>query len=363
MGQIPSLPQTSLRKKIGQMLILGFEGKAVNQDSEIIKEIDRNNLGGVILFDFSFKTKNFDKNIENPKQVQQLNNDLQAFNSQAHKKNHRPNLPLLISVDYEGGKVDRLSSAYGFPNTITAKQCGQLKPAEAQQQANKMARTLKASGFNLNFAPVVDLDINPQNPIIGQLERSYSADPSLVAIYAQAFAAAMTQNHILCCYKHFPGHGSSTKDSHLGFVDVTDPWQPFELEPYRQIALDSTHSSIIMSAHIVNRNLDSSGLPATLSKAILTDLLRAKLGFKGLICTDDMQMKAISGHYGVEKAVTMAINAGADLLVFGNQLTEQPQSSTLLIDIIEHQVQQSRISEQRINDAYARIIALKQNLI
>ncbi|KTD56330.1 N-acetyl-beta-glucosaminidase [Legionella santicrucis] len=354
--------EISLRDKIGQMLLIGFEGKEVNAQSSIIKIIEKDNIGGVILFDYNYHTKNFDKNIESPEQVHQLNNNLQYFTQQANLKHHRPQLPLLISVDYEGGQVNRLGEQYGFPPILSAAEIGKKPLNEAESTAETMTQTLKNTGFNLNFAPELDVNVNPDNPIIGKKERSFSSDPKQVTRYASIYSQHFLNQKIQCAYKHFPGHGSSTKDSHLGFVDVTDTWQAYELEPFQQLLSSSASCGIVMTAHLVNRQLDPSGLPATLSHKILTDLLRNRLHFKGVIITDDMQMKAISDNYGLEQALVLAINAGADMLIFGNNLPAAPQDPDQVIDLIEAKVNSGEISQERINEAYQHIVALKKSL-
>ncbi|KTD59689.1 N-acetyl-beta-glucosaminidase [Legionella sainthelensi] len=354
--------EISLRDKIGQMLLIGFEGKEVNSQSPIVKTIEKDNIGGVILFDYNYHAKNFDKNIESPQQVQQLNSNLQYFTQKANLKHHRPQLPLLISVDYEGGKVNRLGEQYGFPPILSAAEIGKKPPNEAEFTAEIMSQTLKNTGFNLNFAPELDVNVNPDNPIIGKKERSFSSDPKQVIRYASIYTQHFLNQKIQCAYKHFPGHGSSTKDSHLGFVDVTDTWQAYELEPFQQLLSSSASCGMIMTAHLVNRQLDPSGLPATLSHKILTDLLRKQLHFKGVIITDDMQMKAISDNYGLEQALVLAINAGADMLIFGNNLPAPSQDPTQVIDLIEAKVNSGEISQERINEAYKHIVALKRSL-
>ncbi|WP_131783421.1 glycoside hydrolase family 3 N-terminal domain-containing protein [Legionella gresilensis] len=352
----------SLREEIGQMLIIGFEGKTITKSSPITKIIDKSNIGGVILFDYNYVTKAYDKNIESPEQVKTLNQDLQYFNHQANLKHNRAQLPLIISVDYEGGKVDRLKEKYGFPKTFTAAEISEMPIEEAKKQAMTMAETLKNSGFNLDFSPVLDVNVNPDNPIIGKLERSFSAQPQQVALFANLFNNQFLNHKIQCAYKHFPGHGSSTTDSHLGFVDITDTWQGYELLPYEILLNSDQACGVIMTAHVVNRQLDKTGLPATLSYNILTNLLRKKLNFNGVIVTDDMQMKAISENYGLPQALTLAINAGADMFIFGNQLTDKPQNPEEIINIIEAKVNSGEISQQRIDDAYQHILALKQTL-
>lgn len=353
-------PAVSLRDKIGQMLLIGFEGKTINAQSPIVKSIEKNNIGGVILFDFDYHRKVYDRNIESPEQVKQLNRDLQYFTMKSNLKHHRPQLPLVISVDYEGGKVSRLGEQYGFPQTISAAEVGKRNLVEAESMAESMAQTLHDAGFNLNFAPVLDLNVNPDNPVIGKKERSFSSDAMTVSNYARIYARHFLNQKIQCVFKHFPGHGSSTKDSHLGFVDVTDTWQPYELKPYQQLLNADDSCGVVMTAHIVNRQLDESGLPATLSHTILTHLLRHQLHFNGVIMTDDMQMKAISDNYGLDQALVLAINAGADMLIFGNNLSVEAQDPEQLIDLIEAKVLSGDIKVERINDAYQHIRTLKQ---
>lgn len=348
-----------LRYKIGQMLIVGFDGLSVDADSLIIKQIKDYALGGVILFDYNFHTKTFIKNIESPEQVLKLNQNLQKFNKLANQQLDRQDLPLFISVDYEGGKVDRLKKTYGFPETYSAAVVANSSLSSASEVAANMAKTLKETGFNIDFAPVVDVNVNPENPVLGKLQRCFGEEPQKVIEYATVYAKEFLKAGILPVFKHFPGHGSSTKDSHLGFVDVTDTWQSCELEPYRLIKELKIPHSMIMTAHIINRRLDDSGLPATLSSKILTDLLRKELNFSGVIISDDMQMKAISDSYTLEESLTLAINAGVDMFIFGNQLSDVPQDPAEIIDIIVRKVVQGEISSQRIDESYARIKQIK----
>ncbi len=352
----------SLEEKIGQMLVIGFDGTRINSQSPITKSIEDNNLGGVILFDYNYKTKQYGKNITSKEQTKLLNQQLQHVTQRANLTHHRDNLPLIISVDYEGGKVNRLREEYGFPKTTSAKEMGKMPLDDVKTIANTMANTLNTAGFNLDFAPVLDVDVNPDNPIIGKRDRSFSEIPEVVASYAYLFSEQFLPQGVECAYKHFPGHGSSTADSHLGFVDVTDTWSDQELIPYQKLLSNPQHCGMIMTAHIVNRQLDKSGVPATLSHPILTQLLRDKLKFDGVIITDDMQMKAISDNYGLEHALTMAINAGADMLVFGNQLGDKDQDPKEIIQIIAKKIADGEISEDRINEAYQRISNFKKKI-
>ena len=354
--------EPTLREKIGQMLIIGFQGKAINEESAIARSINEDNIGGVILFDYNQQSQTFDKNIESPEQVKKLNLQLQVLTQKFNRLHQRVDLPLFISVDYEGGKVNRLSPRYGFPYIPSPRKIGQMSLNEANINAKIMADTLKSAGFNLNFFPELDVDVNPENPIIGKKDRSFSSIPARVTQYAQLYSNQFLDNGIECSYKHFPGHGSSIADSHLGFVDVTETWSQQELIPFMQVLAEPRHCNMIMVAHIVNRTLDLTGLPASLSYNVITGLLRHDLQFDGVVITDDMQMKAITEYYGLSTAITLSINAGADMLIFGNQLVEKSQDPRELIDIIEQKVKSGAILESRINEAYNRIIKMKQSL-
>lgn len=340
---------------------MGFDGSIINAQSPIARAIQNDAIGGVILFDYHFQTERFDKNIHNPTQVRELNHTLHRLNTNARMTAQQPSLPLIISVDYEGGHVNRLKESYGFPSTISAAKAAQCTEDDAYKAAESMAETLKSLGFNLDFAPVVDINVDPNNPIIGKLDRSFSADPAQVSQYAKAFAEAFAKHHVQCAYKHFPGHGSAQQDSHMGFVDVTETWQDYELAPYQALHNEPA-CQMVMTAHIVNRHLDPSGRPATLSQPILTGILRQKLAFQGIIITDDMQMKAITDHYAMDEAITLAINAGADMLIFGNQLSPSPEDPKTIIDTIEKQVLKGHISEEKIHAAYANIEKFKRLL-
>ena len=353
----------SLREQIGQMIILGFNGLDVNPQSDIIKDIDVDNIGGVVLFDYDQNIKKYEHNIRDQQQLQQLTKHLQDFTYKFNQAHHRPQLPLFIAVDYEGGKVNRLHERYGFKKIPAAAEVSKMSWLDANKVVTNMAETLKNTGFNVDYAPVLDLNTNQSNPIIGKLGRSFSNDPLLVAKYANLYSTAFNQHGVQCAYKHFPGHGSSTTDSHQGFVDVSTTWNAKELIPYQQLLNKKNSCNIVMTAHVVNRQLDNSGLPATLSYKILTGLLRNKLKFNGIIITDDLQMKAIEEHYSLKQALTLAINAGADQFIIGNQLTKIPIKANVLVDLIEEQVKAGKISRQRIADAYQHIILVKKSLI
>lgn len=340
-----------LRKKIGQMLIVGFRDLEINSDSYIVKTVNDLNLGGVILFDKDNPSQGeLSRNIANPQQTKKLISDLKNFSS-SH---------LFVSLDAEGGYVNRLKEKYGFFKIPSAENLGQGSLANTSEKADLLGMELASLGFNMNFAPVVDVNINPNNPVIGYLERSFSADPQKVYSFSNEFIKALQKNKIITAIKHFPGHGSSTTDSHLGLVDITKTWTPKELIPYL-LLIKNGYSDMIMTAHIMNTEIDPD-YPATLSPIFLNLLLRKGLGFKGLIISDDMQMGAIADNFGFEEALVRAINAGCDVLILSNNIkTYDEQAPYKAVNAIFKAIQNNQISEERINESYNRIQEFKNN--
>jgi beta-N-acetylhexosaminidase len=214
-----------------------------------------------------------------------------------------------------------------------------------------------AAGITLNLAPVVDLAVNPTNPIIAAVGRSYGADPARVIAQAGAFIEAHHKLGVRCTLKHFPGHGSSTGDTHLGVVDVTDTWTAVELEPFRALIANGL-ADAVLTAHVFNSHLDPDH-PATLSRATVDGILRAEMGFEGAVLSDDLQMGAIRDAYGFDEAVALAIEAGIDLLVVANQLVYEPDVADRMVDLIVRLVTSGRISEDRIDESVARIGRLR----
>ncbi len=335
-----------LQKEIGQMLVLGFEEEFIDEKSEIVQAIQQYNLGGVILFDRFYEDKTRIKNIQSPSQLQRLTKQLKQLSPH-----------LLISIDQEGGKVQRLKESYGFISTPSAKEISQTTKTQAQHHYEKLAFMLKENGINTNFAPDVDLALNKDNFVIYQLNRSYAQSPEKVVLYASIFMEALNKEGILGVLKHFPGHGSSLGDSHKGFVDVTQTWSKKELEPFKWF-IENQKVKMIMTAHIFNAKLDEK-YPATLSYNINTKLLRNELGFKGVIISDDLQMKAISEHYTLKETVSLAINSGVDLLLFGNQLSKH--SAKEIVESIYEEVLAGHISYELIFQANQRIKVLRKN--
>ncbi len=351
LGGNKTFTEPPLVEKIGQLLLVGFRGHSLEQTSTLVTDIQKRHLGGVILFDYDVQLGQAGRNIASPSQLQQLTSSLQALSDH----------PLLIAVDQEGGRIARLKPAQGFPATLSHRQLGeQADLHQTVEQSKELATTLETMGINLNLAPVVDLCSNPDNPVIARLDRCFSADPDQVTEQAEAYIAGHHQTGVLTCLKHFPGHGSSTADSHQGFTDITTTWSEDELLPYREL-IKHGHVDAIMTAHVFNRRLDDND-PATLSKPIVSGLLRGVLGYEGVVISDDLQMKAISDHYGQETAIAKALNAGVDMLVFGNNLSYNEHCVEQTIDIIHRLVKQGRVNEERINESWRRVSMLKRRL-
>ena len=267
--------------QLGRMFLVGFQGTAIHDRSWIVQMIQEFGPGGVILFARS--VHGHVQNIDSPARLRTLTRDL-----------HRSGGPgLLVAVDQEGGAVCRLRQEDGFRGFADARSLAAAGPAVLADQARAMAAELADHGIDWNLAPVVDLDLEPDNPIIGRYGRSFGSNPAEVSQAARAFILAHHEFHIPCCLKHFPGHGSSKTDSHQGFVDCSQSWQAKELIPYDHL-IRAGLADAVMVAHVVNRQLDPSGTPASLSAPIIQGVLRTKLGFNGLVVCDDLQMGAIT---------------------------------------------------------------------
>lgn len=339
-----------LKEKIGQMIIVGFRGTEVNENSEIAKIINEIKPGGVVLFDYDVPSKSFPRNITSPSQTKKLVENLQSFST----------TPLFMATDAEGGNVLRLKPKYGFEPILSAQKMGDGGTQTTDKESKKLAEELNQAGFNLNFAPVVDVNTNPQNPIIGKLERSFSGNPQAVFENAEVFIKNMSDKNIISVAKHFPGHGSSTTDSHLGLVDITNTYDNKESEPYKNL-FNSGSLDAVMTAHIINKNIDPK-YPATLSEIFLQNILRSGLGFKGVIISDDMQMGAISENYGLEEAVVSAVNAGCNILITSNNTNAGYDGKVAykIRDILFNAVKNKNIALEKIEQSYSLILALKQ---
>jgi beta-N-acetylhexosaminidase len=340
----------SLDHMAGQMIMTGFRGTGEQPLSEdlqyLLPDIRAGRIGGVILFEPDYLSKKT-RNIRSLKQVAALTALLQK---------DAP-VPLFVGVDQEGGKVRRFKEEHGLAAAPSAAELGRGSPQATRTEGARMGAALHAAGVNLNFAPVLDVDVNPQSPAIGALGRSVSAQPDRVAAHGHAFAEGLTSAGVIPCYKHFPGHGSARHDTHLGLADITATWTPEELEPYRRI-LPHTPPAMIMPGHVVHREKGGE-LPASLSPRIITGLLRDSLGWQGVVITDDLQMGAVEDRYSMKEAIRLAVLAGSDILLFGNNLRHDPQEGRKAHAALMELVRAGSIPEARIRDSYTRCMTLK----
>jgi len=337
---------------IGQMLIVGFAGRTMRSRGarRIARLLGDGTIGGTILMR---------RNIASRRTMKSLTGFFHAATG---------DLPPLIGIDQEGGYVQRLGPRNGYRRYPSAARIARGGgPERARRIYGNLAAELAGLGINLNFGPVVDLNTNPRNPVIGRLRRSYSANPATVTRFARAFIAAHHAAGILTAAKHFPGHGSSWADSHKRFVDLTRSWQAKELAPYRALA-KSGGPDMVMVGHlyhprITGRTGDASRrrLPASLSRRAIEGELRTRLGFRGVVITDDLEMAAIRRHFGLRESVIRAIRAGNDILLFSNAAGDSHLANRLQA-IIAKAVRDGRLTRTRIRRSFERIKALKRRL-
>ncbi len=325
--------KSKLAQKIGQLLMVGFDGTSPTKEVECA--IRKHHVGGVILFS---------RNIEHPLQLAKLTSSLQALSKQG---------PLFMGIDQEGGRVSRLS--HPFTKFPKARALGEINDIPlTYSAAEAMAKELTAVGINLNFAPVLDIDTNPDNPVIG--DRAFSKSPLVVAEHGLAMMSGLQDNKIIACGKHFPGHGDTHLDSHKTLPTVTHSLSrlnDIELKPFIHLAQNRLAS--MMTAHVLYKGIDQKR-PATLSKKIVTGLLREAIGFLGVVISDDLEMKGITDYGTVAESAVLAIAAGCDLLLVCHSFDQQVATLAALIQAVE----KGDIPEARIEQSVARILALKE---
>jgi beta-N-acetylhexosaminidase len=334
----------SLDIKIGQMILIGFPKAEV--DPIVLSEIKQGKVGTIILFE-----KNIPKSTASFSALKKI---IWTYQKAAP-------IPLFVAIDQEGGKVNRLKDKYGFPRSITAQEMGRSVDS-VKFYAESIASNLAGLGININFAPCVDLGVNKNNTVIYAVGRSFSANPDTVALYAEAYIKPHRKFGVITVLKHFPGHGSSLADTHVGVADVTKTWSVQELIPYQRL-LDKEMVDGIMSAHIVNAELDQRKLPGTLSSRMIDSLLRKTMRYDGVVFSDDMQMHAITKQYGMEEAIKLAIHAGVDILCFSNNIMgSEVRTVDKVHEIIRKLVENETISKERIDESFERIMKLKGRL-
>ena len=340
----------ALERRIGAMLLCGFRGLHLADDPRLDRQLRAGRLGGVILFDRDATTGELGRNVTGPEQLRTLTRELRE--AAPH--------PLWIAVDQEGGAVRRLKEEAGFPPLAAPRVLGERDDeGESRAQAEETARTLRQCGIDLNLAPVVDLDRNPDCPVIGRLRRSYSADPQVVTRQAALFIEAHRRQGVATALKHFPGHGSARVDSHLGLPDITDTWDEEELLPYREL-IGRGLADAVLVAHVFHAGLDPE-FPATLSPVVTTGLLRERLGFAGVAIADDLQMGAIAGRFGLEETIWRAVDAGIDLLTFGNNLSYDPDLPERVFATLLDLVARGDLAPARIGESACRLLEFLPN--
>src|SRR6266436_7010203 len=341
---------------VADLLLVGFRGSEVEGSEEIRSLVCDLKVGGLILFERDAATGQ-SRNIVSPEQVKQLTADLQALALRCAGR------PLLIAADNEGGLVMRLSTRLGYLATPAPQEMGdQGDVAQTELEARRMGATLREAGINWNLAPVVDVAVNPLNPAVVTLGRTFSSDPQQVIMQARAFIQGMHEAGVLTSLKHFPGHGSSRTDSHQGFVDVTETAElKIELAPYRALIKEGLADSV-MTAHVFNRGLDPWN-PATLSRFTIKRYLRGKLGYKGLVVSDDLLMGAIRQRYGVEEASILALQASVDMLLISqNQGRVERGAAERVIAAIRSAIADGRLSPKALAAAVDRVRALRSRI-
>ena len=352
-----SLPSDSLlRREAARMLMVGFRGDCIDDSSDAARYVRDLHVGSIVLFDIDLTIdgprKIGTRNITTKERLTKLTSQLQSYADE----------PLIIAADQEGGMVCRLKPQYGFKPTVNALHLGTVDNRDTTlHYAMSIAEEMKECGVNLNLAPVLDIH-REDGPHLGHFKRCFSTDVDVITRHAGWFIDAHYKHGVLCAVKHFPGHGSALGDSHEGLVDVTDTWNPRELVPFEQL-IAKKKVDVVMTAHIYNRRLDPD-YPATLSHKIVTELLRDNLHYDGVVVTDDMYMEGILGQYSIEDALALAINAGADILLVGNNIDTgfEADRPFHLVDIIVNLVNTGKVPYERVHQSSERILRLKGRL-
>lgn len=321
-----------LDRRVAGLFCVGFRGTSPSPE---VKELIRRGVYGVILFS---------RNVVDAEQVAELVTELKG----ARKADE----PLLIAVDQEGGRVARLRAPHGFTELPPMRAVGQANdPLLAREVGRLLGRELRAVGIDQDFAPVVDVDTNPQNPVIG--DRAFSRDPKEVANLGAALALGLQESGVAACAKHFPGHGDTREDSHKALPALPHSLERLnevELVPFMALARAGVAS--VMTAHVVFHALDPRR-PATLSPEVMS-LLRAKVGFTGCAISDDLQMSAVAEHFSLEEAAPGTLAAGVDALLVCHDAPVQNRA----IDLVREALEKGRIPEERLREASLRVARL-----
>lgn len=342
---LKSLDEMTLREKVGQLFNVRPEALDLTSSltqtaaSQVLTDgFSRYPVGGITLFA---------ANIKNPDQIR-------AFTAFLHNLGNYP----LLCIDEEGGRVARIANNSNFSvvKYSSMEAVGASgDPKKAYEAGDNIGSYLSIYGFDVDLAPVSDVNTNPENVVIGN--RAFGSSPQLVADFASQFLAGLQHNKVEGCLKHFPGHGDTKADTHYGYAESLKTWDELldcEMIPFRK-GIESG-ARLIMTAHICLPSVTGESIPATLSPLILQDKLRGELGFKGLIITDSMAMGAITQQYSPEEAAIVAIEAGCDIIL---DPADYPSAFEAVVDAVES----GRISMDQLNDRVDRILALKKSIL
>jgi beta-N-acetylhexosaminidase len=337
-------PADRLAAAVGEMLMLGFFGttRASLSARLLAAQVASGQVGGVFLVLHNIGSRD----------------DVAGLVRLFRGRGATP----LLAIDHEGGIVQRLTAAHGFTTVPTAREvAATMTPAQARALYATAGRELAAFGFNVNLAPVVDLD-DPANPAIGHFGRAYGTDPEQVARYAAAFVDGFSEAGVICAAKHFPGHGYSRGDSHDGPADISAVWSEAELVPFQRL-IAGGRAPMVMGGHLRADQLVTDGLPTTFSPAVTTRLLRERLGFAGVVVTDDLDMDAVSRTMDRRRAVIRAIVAGNDLLMIKNLYGFDPLLPRKVVTWVRAAIADGTLSEQQILASAGRVRLLRQRLV
>jgi len=338
----------ALTARLGELLLVGFPGTSGEGNADLERLLCETRTGGVLLFG---------RNVVDAAQVSALTRFI------AERSRACTGRAIFIGVDAEGGRVMRLGASAGYSSTLSHRELGAENDlALTELEARRIGARLREAGVNWNLAPVVDVGYNPANPVIVGTGRSFDADAARVTEQARAYIVGVHAAGVLTALKHFPGHGGSFADSHLGFVDVTDTARPeVELAPYRVLMAEGLVDAV-MTAHVFNRRLDERH-PATLSRATISGVLRHDLGWSGPVVSDDLRMGAIEQHYGLDEAAVLALDAGVDLLLIADdRLPDGRSAAAGALAAVSRALQSGRLDPARVEGALERVSRLRLRL-
>lgn len=339
----------TLSELIGSSLMFGLRGCTLNED-EIRADVDALKgvkCKGVILFDHDI-AGNHHRNVINPEQLQRFIADLR----------HELGGDLIVAVDQEGGAVARLTPERGFLSTVCAEEFADWAEIDRRQYATNQAKQLRSLGIDLNLAPCVDLAIEPDSAIIAGKRRAFGEDHDTVVACAGAVIECSGEVGVRCCIKHYPGHGSTLIDTHMGMCDISETHSPEEERVYRTLIDRFGDSIAVMAGHLSDKRVDDR-LPASVSPAHLTGRLRGTLGFDGVIISDSIDMRAVRDRFGEGRAALMALMAGCDLVIDGFNAPgyREPGGQVRIVNAISEAIQGGRwgVGEERLAQSRARI--------